>query len=57
VDISPIDEADRVILDQNISRFVERFPEIGKSREEILNSQFVRLAPKSKRSYSNLYAY
>lgn len=57
VDISPIDDADRAVLDQYVSRFVERFPEIGKSREEILNSQFVRLTPKSKRPYSNLYAY
>jgi glutamate synthase domain-containing protein 3 len=57
VDISPIDEADRAVLDQYVSRFVERFPDIGKSREEILNSQFVRLTPKSKRPYSNLYAY
>jgi glutamate synthase domain-containing protein 3 len=57
VAISPVDDADRAVLDQYVSRFVERFPEIGKSREEILNSQFVRLTPKSKRPYSNLYAY
>ena len=55
--ISPIDEADRALLDQYVSRFLERFPEIRKSKEEILNSQFVRLTPKSKRPYSNLYAY
>lgn len=57
VDISPIDDADRAVLDQYISRFLERFPEIGMSLEEILNSQFARLTPKSKRPYSNLYAY
>jgi glutamate synthase domain-containing protein 3 len=57
VDISPIDESDRAVLDKFVSRFVERFPKVGKSKDEILNSQFVRLTPKSKRPYSNLYAY
>jgi glutamate synthase domain-containing protein 3 len=57
VDISPIDESDRAVLDKFVSRFVERFPKAGKSKDEILNSQFVRLTPKSKRPYSNLYAY
>ncbi|MDD4161083.1 MAG: hypothetical protein PHW87_01235 [Methanothrix sp.] len=57
VDISPIDDADRAVLDQYVSRFLERFPEIGMSLEEILNSQFFRLTPRSKRPYSNLYAY
>lgn len=57
VDISPVDEADRAVLDQYVSRFMQRFPEIGKSLEEIMNSQFVRLTPRSKRPYSNLYAY
>lgn len=57
VDISPIDDADRAVLDHYISRFVERFPKVGKSREEIMNSQFVRLTPKSKRPYGKLYAY
>ncbi len=57
VDISPIDEFNREVLDQYVSRFLERFPEIGKSKEEILRSQFVRLTPKSKRPYGNLYAY
>ncbi len=57
VDISPIDDADRQVLDQYVSRFLERFPETGKSREEIMSSRFVRLSPRSKRPYSNLYAY
>jgi glutamate synthase domain-containing protein 3 len=57
VDISPIDESDRAVLDKFVSRFVERFPKVSKSKDEILNSQFVRLTPKSKRPYSNLYAY
>jgi glutamate synthase domain-containing protein 3 len=57
VNISPIDESDRAVLDKFVSRFVQRFPKIGKSKNAILNSQFVRLTPKSKRPYSNLYAY
>ena len=57
VDISPIDDADRQVLDHYVSRFLERFPETGKSREEIMSSRFVRLTPRSKRPYSNLYAY
>jgi len=57
VDISPINDDDRSVLDRYVSRFVERFPEIGNSPEEVLNSQFVKLTPKSKRPYSNLYAY
>ena len=57
VAISPLDDDDRAVLDRYVSKFVERFPEVGKTREEILNSQFVRLTPKSKRPYSNLYAY
>ena len=57
VEISPIDEADRAVLDRYVSRFVERFPEVGIDKEEILSSPFVRLTPRSKRPYGNLYAY
>jgi glutamate synthase domain-containing protein 3 len=57
VAISPLDDDDRAILDRYVSMFVELFPEICKSKEEILNSQFVRLTPKSKRPYGKLYAY
>jgi glutamate synthase domain-containing protein 3 len=57
VDVSPIDDADRAVLERYVSRFVERFPEIGKSQEEIMKSQFFRLRPRSKRPYSNLYTY
>lgn len=57
VEISPIDEADRAVLDQYVSKFVERFPEVGLDKEEITGSQFVKLTPRSKRPYSNLYAY
>ena len=57
VEISPIDEADRKVLDDYVTRFLERFPDVDKRKDEILNSQFVKLAPRSKRPYSNLYAY
>lgn len=57
VDVSPVDDADRVILEQYVSRFLERFPETEKSREEIMRSEFVKLSPRSKRPYSGLYAY
>ncbi len=57
VEISPIDDADRAVLDQYVSRFEERFPELEMDREEILSTPFVRLTSKSKRPYSNLYAY
>jgi glutamate synthase domain-containing protein 3 len=57
VEISPIDEADRKVLEDYVTRFLERFPDVEKRKDEILNSQFVKLAPRSKRPYSNLYAY
>jgi glutamate synthase domain-containing protein 3 len=57
VEISPIDDADMAVLDQYVSRFEERFPELEMDREEILSTPFVRLTSKSKRPYSNLYAY
>ncbi|OPY52839.1 MAG: Molybdenum-containing formylmethanofuran dehydrogenase 1 subunit C [Methanosaeta sp. PtaU1.Bin060] len=57
VDISPPDEADREIIERYVSEFIERFPEIGLDKEQILNSDFVRLSPRSKRPYGKLYAY
>lgn len=57
VEISLLNDDDRAVLDQYVSRFLAHFPEISKSKDEILKSQFVRLTPKSKRPYSNLYAY
>ncbi|OPY51600.1 MAG: Tungsten-containing formylmethanofuran dehydrogenase 2 subunit C [Methanosaeta sp. PtaU1.Bin112] len=57
VEVTAIEEPDRSILDRYVSRFLERFPEIGMSQREIMQSQFYRLKPKSKRPYSNLYTY
>jgi glutamate synthase domain-containing protein 3 len=57
VEISPLDKLDREILDRYVSEFVEHFPDLGLSKEEILKDEFVKLAPKSKRPYSKIYAY
>ena len=57
VEISPLDESDREILDRYVSEFVERFPDLCLSKEEILKDEFVKLGPKSKRPYSKIYAY
>jgi glutamate synthase domain-containing protein 3 len=57
VEISPLDELDREILDRYVSEFVEHFPDLCLSKEEILKDEFVKLAPKSKRPYSKIYAY
>lgn len=57
VEISPLDEEDKEILDQYVSLFIERFPDLGLCKEEILKDEFVKLAPKSKRPYSDIYAY
>ena len=53
----PVDQSDRKVLDHYITRFLERLPEVSLSREEIINSPFLRLTPKSKRPYSTLYTY
>lgn len=57
VAISPVDEGDREILDQYVSIFIEKFPELELTREEILKDDFVKLTPRSKRPYSGLYTY
>lgn len=57
VAISPVDEGDREILDQYVSSFIEKFPELELNREEILKDDFVKLTPRSKRPYSGLYTY
>lgn len=57
VEISPPDEVDKEILDRYVSEFVERFPELGLDKEQILKGEFIRLSPRSKRPYGKLYAY
>jgi hypothetical protein len=56
VEISQPGVDDLKVLDQYVGEFVERFPEMGLSKEEILKEEFVRLAPKSKRPYAKMYA-
>ncbi|VVB72648.1 GXGXG motif protein [uncultured archaeon] len=57
VEISPLDDEDRQIVEHYVSEFLLRFPEIDFSVEEIMKDNFIRLSPKSKRPYSKLYAY
>ena len=57
VEIAPPDEADKDILEKYISEFIECFPELGLDKEQIMNADFVRLSPRSKRPYGKLYAY
>jgi hypothetical protein len=57
VEISPADQSDRGILDQYVSGFIERFPELELIPEEVLKDDFVKLTPRSKRPYSDLYTY
>lgn len=57
VDITTPGEEDMKILDRYVGEFVERFPELGADKEELLKGQFVKLMPVSKRPYGKLYAY
>jgi len=57
VEISPLDEVDREILERYIGEFIERFPNLGLNKDQILKDEFVRLSPRSKRPYGKLYAY
>lgn len=57
VAISQPDESDMAVLEHYVTGFLDRFPNIEKSKEEIMCSQFVRLTPRSKRPYSKLYTY
>jgi hypothetical protein len=43
-------------VDHYVSEFVQRFPDLGQSKEEILKGEFIKLSPKSKRPYVKLYA-
>jgi glutamate synthase domain-containing protein 3 len=57
VDISPLDDIDMKILERYVSEFIERFPDLGLNKEQILKDEFIRLTPRSKRPYGKLYAY
>lgn len=57
VEISPLDDADREILERYISEFIERFPDLGLNKEQIMQDEFTRLSARSKRPYGKLYAY
>jgi len=57
VEILPLDEQDRTILDRYVGEFLDRFPETGMSKEEILAGKIVKISPVSKRPYGKIYAY
>jgi glutamate synthase domain-containing protein 3 len=56
VEISEPKVEDREVLGKYIGEFLDHFPELGLSKEEILKGEFIRLAPKSKRPYAKMYA-
>ena len=57
VEISPLPEVDREIVEHYVTEFIERFPELSLDKEQILKEEWIRLSPKSKRPYEKLYAY
>lgn len=57
VTISPLDEADRKIVEKAVAEFLERFAELEITKEKIMEKEFIRLSPASKRPYEKLYAY
>jgi glutamate synthase domain-containing protein 3 len=57
VEISPLDEVDRTVLERHISEFIERFPDLHLNKEQIQSDGWMRLSPRSKRPYEKLYAY
>jgi len=40
-----------------VSGFIEKFPDLELIPEEVLKDDFVKLIPRSKRPYSDLYTY
>jgi len=58
VGIQELDEKDREVLEKYVEEFVDLFGnELEVGAEEILMSEFVKLAPVSKRPYGTLYAH
>ncbi len=57
VEISPLDDVDKEIVERYVSEFIERFPDLELDKEQILKDEFIRLSPKSKRPYGKLYHY
>lgn len=57
VDISGLENGDAELLDKCVGEFVEEFPELNISKEDILKGEFSKLMPLSKRPYAKMYAY
>jgi len=56
VEISQLNDIDREVVEAYVSEFVERFPSLHLSKDQILKENFIKLTPKSKRPYGKLYA-
>ncbi|MGA9098599.1 MAG: hypothetical protein WB392_06665 [Methanotrichaceae archaeon] len=56
VEISQLNDVDREVVEGYVSEFVERFPSLHLSKDQILKENFIKLTPKSKRPYGKLYA-
>lgn len=56
VEVSKLNDDDRAIVESCVSEFVERFPELHLSSDQVLLEDFIKLTPKSKRPYGKLYA-
>lgn len=54
VSVLEVDESDRALLRQLVGEFCHHF---GYDLDEIMNGQFIKLLPLSKRPYGRLYAY
>lgn len=57
VTVSPLDGADRQIVEKAVGEFLDRFPELDITKEKIMEKEFIKLSPASKRPYEKLYAY
>lgn len=56
VEISSLDDADLDLVGHHISELLDRFPDISLSIDELLDSEWHKLSPRSKRPYGKLYA-
>ncbi len=56
VEISSLDDSDLDILSHHISEFLDRFPDTSPSIDGLLDSEWHKLSPRSKRPYGKLYA-
>ncbi|MFB3766413.1 MAG: hypothetical protein ACE14P_14360 [Methanotrichaceae archaeon] len=56
VEISQLNDDDIGIVETYVLEFIERFPGLHLSKDQIFSENFIRLTPKSRRPYGKLYA-